>query len=274
MPSAATNRTTLVCRASAAERSRLKSELLSLCHPTEMGYASTPQQDKEIDTLMRALEGHNPTARPVDHLDTLCRSWRLVYSNLPALYQKVNFLTRQKPSRHEQNLELLSFCVLPPQNAELKSLYQVVRPDGAYSMVMDIAKDSIHGQVLARGSYEFKQPDKRPDRLLATFKQIAMHFDGNADDVQRFRDALQVPEGAANERCIDLANRPAATSDVTYLDGDVRIARAGMGSYVMVADEDRFGDSVNVADAADSSMRGEVSTMVFRRLANAFGRRK
>jgi hypothetical protein len=237
---------------SGALQGPLKSELLQLVAPTEFGYASTPALDKKIAQLIETLEGSVAAPQPFDNLAPLCRSWRLVYSNLPGMYAKLLPFTQVSRGI---GLDVLSFFALPQIPVQLEKVHQVVRANGTYSLIQEFsAEETLHGQLAVRGT--FTADKKRPSRLRVEFNQLGLTYSGKSDELAKWNTALGT-ELSATQRCINFAKPMSNWSDVSYLDQDLRVARAGFGGlYLMVAEDDQFGETAEVNPVADATCTG------------------
>jgi hypothetical protein len=247
----------------------LKSELLHLVAPTQFGYASTPELDKKIGQIIEELEGSTATPRPFEDLAPLCRSWRLVYSNLPGMYAKLLPFTQVSRGI---GLDVLSFFALPQLPVQLEGVHQVVRADGTYSLIQEFtAEETLQGQLAVRGSFTVDK--KRPNRLRVEFNQLGLTYAADAADLTKWNIALGV-EPQTTKRCINFAKPMSNWSDVSYLDQDLRVARAGLGGmYLMVAEDDSFGDTAKVSPVADTTCTGFLAQRALKLMGSRlFGR--
>jgi hypothetical protein len=244
------------------DRSAAKHLLREVMRDADLGYASDPKGNRGncIRELVGLLEAHRPFADPGNHLDLLCKSWRLDYTNLPA---KFGWLFKQS---RDIDLDIPSFFVLPQIPVRQERVDQVILPDGTLTIASKLSShSSIEAQLAVRGS--FRESPKQSDRLLVTFSQVAISFSGSDEDEHAWRRTLGI-EDSSTTRCVNLRKSLSQWSDVTYLDDDLRVARAPWDSlYVMTAADDCFGDFVKTSEHADAERMGETLQAMWRRLS-------
>lgn len=198
-----------------------KQQLLDLC---EQG---APDGDGEryaarVKALIDALVVHNPSPTPLTDRAFDGR-WSEAYSSLGVRY------ARGRPLRGQFSLQKLSFGKLPDIPVQLESVHQEVDRDAAaYNNVIDFSAndgDSV-GRLIMFG--RFTAHEENPLRAVVDFNRVALR-PLRPESESEWRTALGLSGDLEHE-----FKPPKLSSDVVYLDDEVRINFGSVGGvYVL-----------------------------------------
>lgn len=193
----------------------LRRELIDLARAADIRFRATPEEEQRIQALAAQLEPLNPTPSPaVDGLGLLAGRWQLLYSTFP--------LERQATLRR------LSFAKLPDVEVTVTGIFQEASADGStYDNVVAFEHGTLRGAQRTHGTFVAEAPR----RLQIHFHWASVEAVAPALDEAGLRAALGVGPDARLRADVSFDG----WSDVTYLDGELRLMRGNVGNlYVLV----------------------------------------
>jgi PAP_fibrillin len=193
----------------------LLQELIDLSKASNIGFNCSKDEKMQIETLAQQIEANNPTPEPTSHMELAQGRSKLLYST---------FGLEQQTS-----IQRLSFGTLPDVKVNVTAIFQEIQQlDQQYINLIEFTLDSgIQGIVKIAARYTVNNSS----RLTIDFLEASVKAATTDLNEKEFCKALAVDDVSVLKSTLS----GSGWSDITYLDGNLRLNRGNQQNlYVLV----------------------------------------